>query len=112
MDDPFSTPPQHQARSASIDDLVRISKKTFISLLNDLPFQELFLQSQFITDDHDNSALLRFIQELGRALSNVRITSSATRTSPKKFLSATLDRRIPPQQFFSSEEETPTKPRW
>ena len=91
---------------------MRISKQTFLALLNELPFHELDLQSRFITDDEDTSATNNFIQELGRALSNVRITpSSATKpSSPKKLLSASLDRRnltstLPPVQ------ETPTKPR-
>ena len=88
---------------------MRISKKTFLALLNELPFQELDLQSRFITDDEDTSATNNFIQELGRALSNVRITpSSADKpSSPKKLLSASrnLTPTLPPV------EETPTKPR-
>ena len=110
MDDPFSTPPQRSTRPASIGDRLRISKKTFIALLNSLPFHELDLQWQFISDDNDNSATVRFIRELGRALSNAQITPSAVRTSPKKLLSDTLDGRVP-HRFLPSEEETPTKPR-
>src|SRR5271154_2534038 len=95
MADPFSNPPQRPTRPPTVGEFVRISKKTFLALLNELPFQELDLQSRFITDDEDTSATNSFIQELGRALSNVRITpSSADKpSSPKKLLSASLDRR-------------------
>ena len=112
MAGPFSTPPQRPTRPPTVGDFVRISKKTFLALLNELPFQELDLQSRFITDDEDTSATNNFIQELGRALSNVRITpSSADKpSSPKKLLSASLDRRnrTPTLPLV---EETPTKPR-
>lgn len=108
MDHSFTTPPQRQTIPVSMQDLLRISKENFISLLNDLPFQELHLQIQFISDDNDNSAFLRFVQELGRALSNVQIMPHAAKESPKKILSATLDRPIP--QVLPCEEETSTKP--
>jgi hypothetical protein len=111
MNDPFSTPPPRPTKPASIGDRLRISKKTFIALLNSLPFHELDLQWQFISDDDDNSATLRFIRELGRALSNVQITPSAMRKSPKKLLSDTLDGHGP-HRFLPAEEETPIKPRW
>ena len=112
MEDPFSTPLQRQTKPASMPDLVSVSKNTFVSLLHALPFQELHLQSQVISDDNDYSAILMFIQELGRALSNIQITPSTKRTSPKRILSATLDRPIPTERFSSPEEETPTKVRY
>jgi hypothetical protein len=107
MDDPFSTP----QRPPIIRDFVPISKTTFIALLQELPFQELHLQSRCITDEEDTSATISFIQELGRALSNVHITPSASKTpSPKKLLTGTLDR---PNTTLTlpSEEDTPSKPR-
>jgi hypothetical protein len=112
MDDPFSTAPQRPSRPPKITDFVRISKKTFIALLNELPFQELHLQSRYITDEEDASATVSFVQELGRALGNVRIIPSASKTpSPKKLLTGTVDRRNPTPTLPSEEEDTPTEPR-
>lgn len=49
-------------------------KKTLIALLNELPVQELHLQSRYNMDEEDTSATSSFLQELGRASSNVGIT--------------------------------------
>src|SRR5271169_1467380 len=85
MDNTFQTPPQ-LATMPSIGDVIRISKKTLISLLLDLPIQELFVRCNMISHSDSDSATLNFIHELGRALSNARITSSAPKSSPKKRL--------------------------
>jgi hypothetical protein len=85
MDDAFQTPPQ-LATMPSIGDVIRISKKTLISLLLDLPILEPFVRSNMISESDSDSATLNFIHELGRALSNARIISSAPKASPKKRL--------------------------
>lgn len=108
MEDASQTPPQ-LTTMPSIGDDIRISKKTLISLLLDLPIQELFVRSNMISDDDSDSATLNFIHELGRALSNARITSSTPKVSPKKRLY-----RINPHPTESSlqlEQPLTTRPR-
>jgi hypothetical protein len=85
MDDAFQTPPR-LATMPLIGDVIPISKQTLISLLLDLPIQELFVRSNIINDDDSDRATLNFIHELGRALSTARITTSAPKASPKKRL--------------------------
>ena len=110
MDDPFQTPPQH-ATMPSIDEFVVITKKTLISLLLDLPIQELSVRKNILSDDDDSdSATLNFIPELGRALTHAHITPSAPKTSPKKRLYASVNRRHS-EPFLPPEPLSPTKPR-
>ena len=108
MDDAFQTPPQ-LTTMPSIGDDIRISKKTLISLLLDLPIQELFVRSNMISDDDSDSATLNFIHELGRALSNARITSSTPKVSPKKRLYSINPR--PTESSLQLEQPLATRPR-
>ncbi len=108
MDDAFQTPPQ-LATMPSIGDVIRISKKTLISLLLDLPIQELFIRSNMISDDDSDSATLNFIHELGQALSNAHVTWSTPKTSPKKRLYSINPRPI--ESSLQLEQPLGTRPR-
>jgi hypothetical protein len=112
MDDAFQTPPQ-LATMPSPGDVIPISKKTLISLLLDLPIQELFVRSNMISDSDSDSATLNFIHELGRALSNARITSSTPKASPKKRLYSINPRStassLQLEQPFATTPRAPTR---
>ena len=102
MGDPFQTPPQRTAMPSS-GEFVVVNKKTLISLLSDLPIQELSVPENMFSDD--DSDTLDFTHELGRALTHAHLTPSAPKTSPEKRLCASVDPRhsepVPPPEPLS-----------
>lgn len=111
MDGSFSTPSQRPSRPP-IGDFVTISKSTFIALISELPFHELQINSHYFTKEEDISTTISFVQGLGRALSNVHVTSSASKaTSPKALFTRILKDHRDPSPTFPSEDDSPSKSR-
>jgi hypothetical protein len=103
--DPFKTPVRVTPSFPFTDNLTAIPKSTIISMIENIPFKEIFLPKSLVYDD-DPKSTSPFIKALGQALIETMISKSLPKTSPKKLLAS----RHSAYKFSPVQLETLTKP--
>jgi len=95
--DPFSTPQRFRSSlSFPTGEIVRISKATIVTMIENTDFESIFLPGYLVTDDPE--VTIQFFEALGQELVTTLIKKSPPKTSPHKL--------VTPERF---EQETPTK---